>query len=118
MTFWVKRNQSGRFGFSVWQKGQTGNPLGRGLRDSDRKVRRLAQQHTERAVATLVKYLDSDNPSAAIAAANALLDRGYGKPRQTVDKTVTRKLVADERAASIREILASGESSSEGRSVQ
>lgn len=53
----------------------------------DRKVKLLARLHTEKAVNTLVSMLDSDQPSAAVAAANALLDRGWGKPKQVVEGT-------------------------------
>lgn len=49
----------------------------------------LAQEHTESAIITLAEVMhDGDAPhSARIAAANALLDRGYGKPSQAVDHT-------------------------------
>ena len=50
----------------------------------DRKVKLLARLHTEAAVNALVKWLESDNAAAAVAAANAILDRAYGKPQQTV----------------------------------
>jgi HEAT repeat protein len=54
----------------------------------DRKVKLLARLHTERAINALVKWLESDVPSASVAAAQALLDRGYGKPQQTVEATI------------------------------
>jgi hypothetical protein len=39
------------------------------------------RQHTEDAIATLVEICrNGENESARIAAANALLDRGWGKP--------------------------------------
>lgn len=49
----------------------------------------LAQAHTEAAILTLAEVmLDTDAPhSARIAASNALLDRGYGRPSQAVDHT-------------------------------
>lgn len=67
--------------------GKSGNPEGR--RAEDRKLKLLARQHTEKAVATLARYLESENPQAAIAAANALLDRAFGRPKQTVEGHVT-----------------------------
>jgi len=49
-------------------------------------VRELARQHTEEAIEKLAEIMrDQDAPSSAQgAAANALLDRGWGKPDQAV----------------------------------
>ena len=46
-------------------------------------IREAAQQYTETAIQTLVEVMsDETAPHAArVAAANSLLDRGYGKPR-------------------------------------
>lgn len=65
-----------------WLPGRSGNPAGfpKALRD----VRDAARAHTAQAVATLADImLDRDSPPAArIAAAEALLDRGWGKAPQ------------------------------------
>ena len=47
----------------------------------------LARVHTAEALATLVRIAnDPEAPSAAqVAAANAVLDRGHGKPRQALE---------------------------------
>ncbi|WP_347268069.1 hypothetical protein [Paracoccus sp. (in: a-proteobacteria)] len=49
----------------------------------------LAQGHTESALATLAEIMAdaTQTGSARIAAATALLDRGYGRPRQTTELT-------------------------------
>jgi hypothetical protein len=49
-------------------------------------IRSLARGHTEGALATLASIMHSDEapPAARVAAANALLDRGWGKPTQIV----------------------------------
>lgn len=66
-------------------KGQTGNPGGRPKLPEDVKhVRELARQYTASAVAALVEVLESDSASGKVAAANALLDRGWGKPEQQI----------------------------------
>lgn len=44
----------------------------------------MARAHTEQAIATLAKWMLSDEPKAAIAAATALLDRAWGKPTQAI----------------------------------
>lgn len=51
------------------------------------EIRSLARQHTERALQVLVGIATNDqsNDSARVAAANSLLDRGWGKPTQPVD---------------------------------
>lgn len=50
-------------------------------------VRDAAQAFTEDALSTLSKIMkDDEAPAAArVAAANALLDRGHGKPKQSVE---------------------------------
>lgn len=47
-------------------------------------IRSLARGHTEGAIATLASIMHSaESPQAArVAAANSLLDRGWGKPAQ------------------------------------
>lgn len=47
-------------------------------------VRELARSYTERAIAALVEVLNSDSASARVAAANALIDRGWGKAEQPI----------------------------------
>lgn len=68
-----------------FQPGSSGNPRGRPRRDFDLAV--LARIHTQEAIGTLLQVMqDAKAPaSARIAAATVLLDRGWGKPPQTVD---------------------------------
>lgn len=60
-------------------------------------IRSLARAHTETALRTLANVMAADEAphSAKVSAAVALLDRGWGKPQQTVDMTV-RKQIAKE----------------------
>jgi hypothetical protein len=46
----------------------------------------LARAHTREAIETLVSIMSSPKaaPAARVSAANALLDRGYGKPPQHI----------------------------------
>lgn len=49
-------------------------------------IREAAQQYTELALRTLVQVAESgDSAAAKVAAANAILDRGHGKPKQSVE---------------------------------
>lgn len=60
--------------------GQSGNPSGRPK--ADVRLRDMARQHTEAAINALVEALSDERHR--VAAATALLDRGYGKPIQAV----------------------------------
>ena len=64
------------------QKGQSGNPGGRPKEIAE--VKELAREYTGKAVETLVSIMSDPKapPAARVSAANALLDRGYGKPPQ------------------------------------
>jgi hypothetical protein len=81
----------------AFQPGQSGNPGGRPKVENI--VKRIARNHTEKAINKLATLLDSADERIQIAAAQALLDRGYGKPAQAIVggdeednpvKTVTR----------------------------
>ena len=51
---------------------------------------KAARQYTQEALEALVDMVrDPDNPSVRLGAAREILDRGHGKPRTTVDATVS-----------------------------
>lgn len=52
-------------------------------------IRSLARSHTESAIKTLAGIMnEKKSPAAArVAAASAILDRGWGKPKQDVEHT-------------------------------
>ena len=68
----------------AFQPGQSGNPGGRPRENAE--VKALARQYTERAILTLASIMQNEDAkgSERVAAASALLDRGYGKPAQTI----------------------------------
>lgn len=53
------------------------------------EIKSLARSHTETAINTLAGIMRQANAphSARVAAATALLDRGWGKPEQSVEMT-------------------------------
>lgn len=65
-----------------FQKGQSGNPGGRPRAVA--AVRDAARKHTTKAIDTLVACLDAPAHNTRVAAAIALLDRGWGRPSQAV----------------------------------
>lgn len=63
-----------------WKPGESGNPKGR---PPGTDARDLARAHTDAAIGTLVKALRDHR--LCVSAAVALLDRGWGKPKETVE---------------------------------
>ncbi len=68
-----------------WQKGQTGNPAG--VPKAAIEARKLARSHAPLAIQTLVDCCRSKKApwAARVNAAQALLNRGFGMPKQEVD---------------------------------
>ncbi len=64
----------------VWQPGKSGNPAGiQG--PAYREVQRLAREAAPQAIRRLVELVDSLDPRVSLLAAQAVLERAYGKPR-------------------------------------
>ena len=107
-----KRGDRGR-----WLPGSSANPGGRPAVLTD--VRNLARQHTPAAVAKLAHIMEKGkSEQACIAAASALLDRGWGRPTQPIagdddmppvgiSGTAVATLTAEERAALVASIAES-----------
>lgn len=67
----------------MFKPGQSGNPGGRPK--SVAIVKEAAQAYGLEAIQKLAELMHSDNPTIARAAARDLLERGYGKPAQSVE---------------------------------
>ena len=66
----------------AFKPGESGNPGGRPKEAPE--VKALAREHGPEAITKLASWMRSDDPRASVAAAQALLDRGFGKPAQSV----------------------------------
>jgi hypothetical protein len=85
-------------------KGISGNPGGRPKVLGE--VQELARQKSPEAVNTLSNIMHDEKalPAARVAAANALLDKGYGKPTQPISQTLAKidpSSISDEELAAI-----------------
>jgi Family of unknown function (DUF5681) len=84
------RNPDGRF-----KRGQSGNPGGRPKIFTE--VKQAAREHTEAAIEALVGVMNNEEatPAARVAAAVAILDRGWGRP-ETYAKVNHTRVSAEE----------------------
>jgi hypothetical protein len=76
-----------------WVKGISGNPGGRPKLEVS--IRELAQEHSIEAMQTLVQVMRTGRRGEQIVAANAILDRAYGKPTQSIEMSNDRTTLVD-----------------------
>jgi hypothetical protein len=75
-----KQGQPQKANATSFKPGQSGNPSGRPKDVGE--VIELARKHTTTAIERLVYWMNHENPKASVAATQAILDRGWGKPVQ------------------------------------
>lgn len=81
-----------------FEKGKSGNAGGRPKETEERlRVRQVAQKHTTESINALLRVMRSKKSpeSSVVAAATAILDRGWGKPSQPVTGADDTPLIPD-----------------------
>ena len=79
----LKKQAETKSGRGGWRNG--GRPKG-SVNKATADIKAAAQQYTDDALLTLANIMKSGESEAArVAAANSILDRGYGKPKQSLD---------------------------------
>ena len=53
-------------------------------------MRAKAQPYADKAITVVYKLLKSENETIRLSAAKELIDRGYGRPQQSIEKTVDK----------------------------
>lgn len=74
-----------------FKKGESGNPNGRPKTVGF--IQELAREKTETAIKKIIDLMDfSEDEGVQLRAAQAILDRGWGKPSQQMDLSATPEL--------------------------
>lgn len=77
-------------GGGAWKPGQSGNPGGRPKHDVD--IAALARVHGPKCIEVAAGLLKDADPKVRLAAAVALLDRGFGRPQQRIETSANDSL--------------------------
>ena len=79
-----------------------GRPAGvpnKATREQGARLSELAKSYTDIAFSTLVDVaINGSSDTARIAAANSILDRGYGRPKADLEEVVDRPAIVIQRA--------------------
>ncbi len=76
------RPKQSRVPITAWRPGTSGNPGGRPA--VAQEIKELARDHGPRAIERLRELMESKNEAVAVRAAAELLDRGFGRPAQSL----------------------------------
>ena len=79
--------------------GRPTGALNKATKEQGARLSELAKSRTDIAFSTLVDVaINGSSDTARIAAANSILDRGYGKPRADLEEIVDLPAIVIERA--------------------
>ena len=79
---------------SAFKKGVSGNPGGRPKKTQEElDLVAACKEKAPEALATIAKIMtEGENERNRLAAAQAIIERGYGKPKETVEANVTGRI--------------------------
>jgi hypothetical protein len=100
-----RRAPSGGLLRAPWPRGQSGNPSGYGTIAEYHRTVALARQHSTQAIQTLIDHMDHEDPRIALVAAQAVLERAWGKPREVDLNEVRERMTIDLSALSQAELV-------------
>lgn len=79
--------------------GRPTGALNKATREQGARLSELAKSYTDIAFSTLVDVaINGSSDAARIAAANSILDRGYGKPKADLEEVVDLPAIVIQRA--------------------
>ena len=84
----MRRGMSPQNREHLFKPGQSGNPGGRPKADPEMQA--ILKAACPKAAAKLVELLDCSTPKIVLSAAEAILNRIYGKPKESVDMNVNQ----------------------------
>ena len=89
-------------GTKVGRREGAGRPVGvphKATREQGARLNELAKSYTDIAFSALLDVaMNGSSDTARIAAANSILDRGYGKPKADLDEVVDLPAIVIQRA--------------------
>lgn len=89
---------------TAFVKGQSGNPGGRKPKtEEERTLEAMCKERTPEALATVLEIMRASNQDKArLSAAQYVIDRGWGKAKETLDVAVTMNLAQELAALNAR----------------
>jgi hypothetical protein len=87
-----------------FQPGQSGNPSGKG--GLYHEAQRICREASPRAARRMVELMDSDDERVALLAADKVLERAWGKPKEVAEEATLDPAAAEQAAQQRAEVIA------------
>jgi hypothetical protein len=87
-----------------FQPGQSGNPSGKG--GLYHEAQRICREASPQAARRMVELMNSDDPRVALLAADKVLERAWGKPKEVADEATIDPAAAEQAAQARAEVIA------------